>query len=307
MIINSPLTNKPAIKVETIQSKFIADKYNSELGIDIQASFNGNKEIELYKCEESGFRFFKPDSIAGDGKFYEILSKSFQNYYEADKWEHVQALQFLKNRFGNKESINVLEIGCAEGEFLTMVGETLPKASLYGIDINQSAIEVAKTRNINAEVSLIENYAPSNLGKFDVVLMFQVLEHIPNIDTFLRSATQVLTAGGILIIAVPNSDSFILKMDRYHTLNLPPHHMGWWNEKSLRSLGSYYPLNCLDVFKEPSDFSHAGEYYRAYLNSKFKGIAKSVYALTRFVVKPFIPALIGKNEGMSIMSFYEKS
>lgn len=307
MIINSPLTNRPAVKAETISTKFVIDKYHSELGIDIKESFNAHKEIDLYLCEESGFRFFKPDDIAGDGKFYELLSKSFQNYYEADKWEHVEALKFLKTRFENSTNFNVLEIGCAEGEFLTMVHDALPQASLFGLDINQSAIEIAKSRNIQTHLGYIEDFALQNIGKFDVILMFQVLEHIPNIDSFLRSATQALNKGGILIIAVPNSDSFILKLDRYHTLNLPPHHMGWWNEKSLRSLATYYPLECIKVNKEPSDFNHSGEYYKAYLNAKLKGIGKHIYSITRFIIKPFIPIFIGKNEGMSIMSFYEKS
>ena len=85
--------------------------------------------------------------------------------------------------------------------------------------------------------------------KHNVVVTFQVLEHITNIDTFIESSIKVMKPNGLLIIAVPNNESFI-KFCQNNLLNMPPHHLLHWNEKSLSYIAKKYNLEIVDIYKE---------------------------------------------------------
>jgi len=306
--MNSPISTLPAKFLKNISASSIVDKYQRELNLDIKKFIDQVDSIELWECNETGYRFFMPVGIAGDGSFYEALSKSFENYYEVEKWEHDLALAFIKKSTSlqSNEVCSILEIGCAEGEFLSWVKKQIPEIETYGIDINEDAINKATRLGLKASLSTIESYSSDNSNKFDFVVCFQVLEHISDVSKFLNGAVNILKPGGKLVIAVPNSDSYILKNDGMHTLNLPPHHMGWWNETSLTSLTDYLPIKMISVQKEPTDFSHIGEYYKAFLNNLFGKSSAFLYPITRSFIKPIFKKVIGKNEGMSILSIYEK-
>jgi hypothetical protein len=71
---------------------------------------------------------------------------------------------------------------------------------------------------------------------------------------------KALKKGGKLIIGVPNSNPFLYKYDKYHTLNLPPHHMGLWNKFSLANLANYFPMSVDNIIVEALQ-QHEFEYY----------------------------------------------
>ncbi|MGB0167300.1 MAG: class I SAM-dependent methyltransferase, partial [Luteibaculum sp.] len=107
-----------------------------------------------------------------------------------------------------------------------------------------------------------------NKEQYDVLCSFQVLEHIPEVDSFLRAKIEALKPGGTLLICVPNNDSFISK-DSLNVLNMPPHHMGLWNESSLKYLAKKYDLELLDMRLEPMEERHYEWYFNVQLREKF--------------------------------------
>ena len=99
------------------------------------------------------------------------------------------------------KNLNILDIGCGGGilcEPLKRLG-----AKVTGIDTNKFAIEVAKNHArqnhlfIDYYNSSIENF--SSKKKFDLVTCMEVLEHIKNIDTFIKSITPILKKNSLLI------------------------------------------------------------------------------------------------------------
>jgi len=78
-----------------------------------------------------------------------------------------------------------------------------------------------------------------------------VLEHIFHVSDFIKDCLACLKPGGILILGVPNSNPFIYRHDKFHTLNLPPHHAGLWNQNSLQKLGDVFNLSIIDISISP--------------------------------------------------------
>lgn len=111
-----------------------------------------------------------------------------------------------------------------------------------------------------------------------MVCSFQVLEHIADVKSFIESSLKALKKGGRLVVAVPNNDVLFfkyrnLRFQNNHylktlLLNLPPHHMGLWNPRSIVNLASIYNLKLEALFKEPLNH-HRKELIKAILIEKF--------------------------------------
>ena len=103
-------------------------------------------------------------------------------------------------------SLKILDIGCGGG----LVCEPINRlgADVTGIDASFKNIEVAK---IHAKKSGLKikylNTSPEKKEikeKFDVILNLEVVEHVENLDLFLKSASQMLKKNGIMFVATIN-------------------------------------------------------------------------------------------------------
>jgi len=238
--IKSPLNpEKEAYLDSKFDTKKIISLYNA---IDVKVDrFFDKPEIYLYKCKYTGYRFYYPFNIVADAAFYEDISKN-RPYY-SQRWEHFRALKYI----GKKDK--VLEIGSGFGIFLSMLKEK--NISAKGLELNPHAVKECKLQNFDVDDCLIQEVAEKNIEKFDVVATFQVLEHITEVKSFIQSALDTIKSGGKLIVGVPNNNPYLFISDKYHTLNLPPHHAGLWNKKSLQSLENIFPIKCKEIEFEP--------------------------------------------------------
>ena len=132
--------------------------------------------------------------------------------------------------------------------------ELLQKNGIFdvkGLELNPNAVKKCKEKGLNVENNLIENEAFTNIEYYDSVCHFQVLEHIFSVNEFIGASLKTLKKGGKLIIGVPNNNPFLFISDKWHILNLPPHHAGLWNEKSLESLEKVFPIKLKKIEFEP--------------------------------------------------------
>ena len=117
-------------------------------------------------------------------------------------------LDKLKKRSSGKslKNIKVLDIGCGGG----LLCEPLSKlgAKVIGIDASERNIKIAKTHAKKSKLKI--NYycaSPENFiskEKFDVVLNMEIVEHVEDVNLFLKESSKFLKKNGVMFIATLN-------------------------------------------------------------------------------------------------------
>jgi SAM-dependent methyltransferase len=122
---------------------------------------------------------------------------------------------------------DVLEVGCGEGRGIDLV---LPRAKSYAaIDKIENVIDQLRAKYPTGKFfsGNIPPLAPFAENSFDVVITFQVIEHIEDDESFLREIHRVMKPGGLAIITTPN---------RPMSLSRNPWHIREYTGKELGAL-----------------------------------------------------------------------
>ena len=234
-----PLTGDQHIQVlEEIPTSLLIECYQRDLDIDVASEFLKIERLQLCRSLNSQVIFFHP-TVPGSLEFHEHLQK-FDWYYPADKYEYQRAAKWVKP--GDR----VLDIGCGAAHFATH----LPEASYHGLE----PYFLPGFHAMHAEPHIfsenVTRHATTNSQSYDVVCAFQVLEHMRDPQSFISAALACLKSEGLLIIGVPNAESYITRIPNF-VLNAPPHHITWWSPKSLCYLADYFNLSILELAHAP--------------------------------------------------------
>jgi SAM-dependent methyltransferase len=234
--MNCPLCGVNEVKViELIKRENVVFLLKKLVADDF--SYLLSKDIKFCECNRCQLKFFYP-LMVGDEFFYNSLQKKGW-YYVDDKAEYLEAKKHIK------KTDKVLEVGCGKAAFVKF----LQTKKYVGLDTSAKAKEMALKDGVAIECESVKDYAAKNLNKFDVVVSFQVLEHVTDPDSFIKAKIDALKVGGKLIIAVPSEDSF-LKYATNNILNMPPHHVTRWCDETLCFIAEKYNLQVLDIYHE---------------------------------------------------------
>lgn len=205
------------------------------LGVTFSAeawkTMNGTSSAELFECLECGFRYCDP-GLAGNGRFYTELDAQRTGYYPAEVPEFARTLAWVRVR----KLRTVLDVGCGDGAFLDLAREA--GMGTAGIELNRKAAEACQSKGHHVSMIPLAELAKDSRGpRYDLVTLFQVLEHVPDPVSFLRDASSLLRPGGYVSVAVPN-DRGIYRICPLEPHEWPPHHITRWRQKDLRQAGS---------------------------------------------------------------------
>lgn len=167
-----------------------------------------------------------------------FFGEEYSNYV-ADKKVHQKNFQLrwsvLKRFLDSGRHRNLLEIGSAYGFFLDQVRNEF--ATVQGIDITRDGVRYAReTFNLNV---ICESFLNSDFGdrSFDVVCMWDTIEHLPQPHLFLQKITKLTRPGALLTITTGDIDSFNARiMKRKWRLIHPPTHAHYFSGKTLSEL-----------------------------------------------------------------------
>ena len=143
-----------------------------------------------------------------------------------------------------------------------------------------------------------DNFVEENLDKYDIVLLSQVLEHLPNPRHAVNLIYRILKKDGLCIIAVPHFGSYISKIQNKKDMFIvPPEHINFFSIAGLNKLFSSESFDLL--------YSHT---ISRYDENKIKGKVKYTF-LSNFIYKllaSFLSISDRLDKGMFINAYFRK-
>jgi 2-polyprenyl-6-hydroxyphenyl methylase/3-demethylubiquinone-9 3-methyltransferase len=119
----------------------------------------------------------------------------------------------IKNHFNLKkdntnflDGLNILDIGCGGG----LISEPMARlgANVTGIDASEKNINVAKLHSQKNALKInYINTSPENLNslkKFDIILNLEIVEHVENVNLYIKSCARLLKKKGLMFTATLN-------------------------------------------------------------------------------------------------------
>lgn len=261
-------------------------KWRNSVGFDPFAAWGGAAALRKLRCTECGLMYFDPPFF-GDSKFYERLSLN-EWYYESRKWEYDEAADFILRH----KPASLLEIGCGSGVFLEKIAGVVP--DIEGVDINEEALRVCKEKGLKAQKCDISATAACDVirNKYDMVVLFEVIEHLDNPREVFRFIDDILADNGTVIMAMPNPAGYFKYLDAV-LLDMPPHHNTAWPKEVFDYIARQYEWSMTGYATEPLRYVH----YVMYLSSiaKLHALSNSrminaiVTKLTKLAINVFAP------------------
>lgn len=117
------------------------------------------------------------------------------------------AFRLIKKFLQKRDSPNILEIGTGSGFFLEFIKEVYPAGSFSGVEYDERLI--AETASRAPHANLVQGNAEQfDLGhsKFDLIVSFQVIEHLYQPEAMVANVRSHLKPGGLFLVTTPNLD-----------------------------------------------------------------------------------------------------
>ena len=194
-----------------------------------------------------------PENMDMYYKSSEYMPHSKNNSLKSKIYQFIQSLNEkhkLKIISKYKSSGKLLDYGCGDGAFLKFMKKH--HFDVSGYEPNQKAREIAASKI--SEEKMFSSLDEIKDHSFDVVTLWHVLEHIPNPEEILSKIKQKLRDDGVLIIAVPNYQSYDAQFYKKHWAAWDvPRHIFHYSKEGAMCFFNRNKLNLLATYSLPFD------------------------------------------------------
>ena len=237
--------------------------------IDVKDHSISKESFELF--EDSEYELLKTNpfpELNQLAKYYE--SEDYISHTDGSRNLFEKVYQTVKKKTLNdkinwiksfkKSTISILDIGCGTGDFLFRAKEEGWK--VFGFEPNEKAKAISKSKNIN----LIDDLDSYQKHSFDVITMWHVLEHVPDLDKQIKQIKTLLKPDGLLIIAVPNYKSYDASFYKSDWAAYDvPRHLWHFSKTSIKKIFNNYQMQLIHI--KPMYFD---SFYVSLLSEKYR-------------------------------------
>ncbi len=200
------------------------------------------KGFKYFRCEQCGLVFLEkiPANLSdyyGKGYFTGDLDLDGYMDYESEKELTMGTFKKYLDLITkvNKNAGSLFEVGCATGCFLDLAKGR--GWSVAGIDISDYATSECKRKGLEVSCSTLEDFSIQEGRQYDVVAMFDVIEHLVDPVAGLEKVKGLLKMGGFVAFSSPDSGSLWAKAwkNKWHAF-VPPQHINLFSIKNVKLL-----------------------------------------------------------------------
>ena len=202
----------------------------------------GSKNMfPLYICRTCGHFFVWPmpdDNLRIYSENYFSGAELGFGYVDYDRDKQVMVPTFEKYldliESAGAKSGKLLDVGAATGFFLNLARNRGWEP--FGVELSDYAASIGRAKGLNIMTGVLAGGEfPESF--FDVITLWDVIEHMPDPRSTLRELQRTLKPGGLIAINTPDSSSLIAKaLGKSWHLVVPPEHLNLFHRQSLRLL-----------------------------------------------------------------------
>lgn len=251
----------------------VCQSSNTEHFLNCQDHFVSQEQFHIIQCKNCGFKFTAdaPD-IPAMGKYYK--SDSYISHSDTQKglvnkmYHKVRDIMLNRKRKlidSVSDGKKLLDIGCGTGYFPDFMKHK--GYQVTGIELDDDARNFAK-KHFGLEV-----YHPDDLlGKsvkesYDVITLWHVLEHLHESDKYIGWIKNALKVNGVLIIALPNCDSYDARSyGKFWAAYDVPRHLWHFTPDSFEKYLSGHGFKLKKIKRLPFD-----AYYNSLMSARYAG------------------------------------
>jgi SAM-dependent methyltransferase len=198
-------------------------------------------ECAILRCEACGLgraeaRGFDPAKYYTRDYFSGGHADGYANYLAAERVlrrEFAGTVEFIRRHSGGGR---LLELGCAYGFFLQ---EARRYFDVAGIELAEDAAAHCRRNGLRVLTGLADDLHLRELGAMDVIVLLDVIEHLPEPHETLALCARHLRAGGIVVLTTGDFGSPLARIARASwRLMTPPQHLWFFTEPSIERLAA---------------------------------------------------------------------
>ena len=194
---------------------------------------------DVVECPECSFIFI-PHHFRESIKYTDYKDeKVLEQVRKGNNWVKIQRhkLRFKTIRKFIKKG-KLFDLGAGWGHFLYTA--QLLGFDVYGIELAKMPYLYAKN-DLGLPVENIDFFKMEGFERyFDIITMWDVLEHIDGADELIRKCSVMIRDGGYMVIQVPQIDSFIAKREKENWNMIGLDHVNYFSKKTIKLLFEKY-------------------------------------------------------------------
>lgn len=217
----------------------------------------GADDVSMLSCHACGMEFadprktWRPDHYPGEA--------------HGLGWDHDQALTVLSTLPRGA----LLDVGCADGQFLEKAAALGYRVT--GMDFSSEDVDAARRRGVDAFVGDLSREGNLAFGnrRFDTITMFQVIEHLEELEAVFAQLARLATPDATLMIGCPSPRRYTRawahadRIGHSDYWDYPPQHSLRWSAQALRAFLTRQGWSVSSIAHEPLEWIGAAAHLTA--------------------------------------------
>lgn len=214
----------------------------------VQGLWHGST-ASFFRCSDCTLSFAVP-FVAGDASLYSEAYRGGQ--YEEWKWEFEAALPLARATLASVPAPSLLEAGAGRGAFLKrLLLDAVPPPTILATELSESGRSLLADLGVECCPTDFRDEGFARGRTFDVICLFQVLEHLDRPPETFRKLAQLARPEALLLISVPNWRQRAVWDACGVPMDVPPAHITRWTGRAMRAAAEPWGWTLVSEQTEP--------------------------------------------------------